>query len=106
MLSDLVIIEKRFYKGALQNDEWSKSFSCWASVDCVKAEEYNGMSSSGTLINATYKIRNTNNMKVMLEEYNTREYRLVHKGNTFDIKSILEEGKHCEFLRIHCTRRC
>lgn len=101
MLNDLIVIEKR--KDIKNEDNinepiWEYDLSCWACREKkVTIEEYIG-NAYRTQIESTYKIRNTSNTK----KIDVCEHRITHKGKSYDIKSITEEGSKGEFLKIQC----
>lgn len=99
MLNDLIIIEKRVEgKNCLSNDKWEKEICCWACREnTVSTEEYHAHGYN-MIVETTYKIRKSNKTKNL----NTIDNRVIYKGNIYNIKSIIPEGKKGEFLKIQC----
>lgn len=99
MLNDLIIIEKRIEgKDCLSDDTWIKDSSCWACREkTVTTENYSERGYIMT-VESIYKVRNS----PKVENLDTRDYRIFHKGKVYDIKSIITDGKKGEFLKIEC----
>ena len=101
MLNDLILIEKRKVvecENGFEESIWENNLSCWACREkTVTTEVYIGMSYR-TKVESIYKIRNTLNTK----RIDTNEHRILHKGKTYNIKSIIEDGSKGEFLKIQC----
>lgn len=101
MLNDLIVIEKR--KSIIDQDGidasiWEKELSCWACREkTVSTEEYHAHGYN-MIVETTYKIRKSNKTKNL----NTIDNRVIYKGNIYNIKSIIPEGKKGEFLKIQC----
>ena len=86
MLNDLIIIEKRIEgKDCLSDDTW------------IKDSSYNGHGYN-MIVESTYKVRKSSKV----ENLDTRDYRIFHKGKVYNIKSIIPDGKKGEFLKIEC----
>lgn len=99
LLNDLIIIEKRIEgKDCLSDDTWIKDSSCWACREkTVTTEDYNGHGYN-MIVESTYKVRKSSKV----ENLDTRDYRIFHKGKVYNIKSIIPDGKKGEFLKIEC----
>ncbi|MGL5714121.1 MAG: phage head closure protein [Paraclostridium sp.] len=101
MLNDLIIIEKRKNSSnsyGFEESIWEKELSCWADKERKTSVDHYSAQSHRTQIETTYKIRKSQKTKNM----DTSNYRIIHKGEIHDIKSIIEDGQKGEFLKIEC----
>lgn len=99
MLNDLIVIEKRVEsENCLSDDIWIKDTSCWACREKTITTEVYRSNAYHMTVESTYKVRKS----PKVENLDTRDYRIFHKGKVYDIKSITPDGKKGEFLKIEC----
>ena len=99
MLNDLIVIEKRIESpNGFKEFIWEKEISCWASKESTEIKETTYGNSQRNDIETVFKIRTSTKIKNM----DTRNYRLIHKGNIHDIKYIIKDGRKEEFIKIKC----
>ena len=79
--------------------KWENYYKCWACFQAVKGKEFADAKTTQSLNIVTFTVRYCNNIK----ELNTKDFRVVFKGKTYNIEYIYDVNNQHNFIDIKCS---
>ncbi len=64
---------------------WTPYHRCWAQKRDMSGREFVSQRGDKTEIITTFKVRYSLKVRKIIETYCTKEFRIIHKGNIYDI---------------------
>ena len=106
MLTERITFEKLIDTGTNDNgfdvDIWNKIYTCWAKKEDFSGKEYIKANATQSEIVVGFTVRVCRNVLNILDSYETKKYRIVHKGNIYDIKYCHDVKNQHMFADFKC----
>lgn len=67
-------------------DNWSQFYTCWAKKEDLSGKEYIKANATQSEIIVGFTVRMCRKVLEVLSAYDTQKFRIIHKGNLYDIK--------------------
>lgn len=75
-----------FQKLDTETEKWDKYYSCLAEINKASGKEYFNARTNITENTYNFKVRNITKLQEI--PFNTGQYRILYKGNIFNIKNV------------------
>lgn len=85
-----------------ENEEWSEYYKCWASKEDVSGREYMRVQATQTEVLVGFTVRMCQKIRDILAHYQTKKYRIVHRGNIYDIQYCHDIKNKHTFAEFKC----
>lgn len=89
-------------ENGFENEIWEGIYTCWANKRDISGKEFLQLDADKTLLITSFTVRFCELTKRILENYDTKIYRIVHKGNIFDIEYPYNVKNENNFIDFKC----
>lgn len=111
MLTERIIFEQFDQDETNENgfvvESWMPYYKCWARKEEFSGKEFIKAHATHSQILVGFTVRMCQKIKDILATYETKKYRIIHRGNVYDIKYCYDvKNKHafadfkCELVKI------
>ena len=108
MLTDRITIQRLNSTITNENDfeieNWGDYYTCWSSKRDVSGKEFMQLGGDKTLLVTSFTTRYCNLLKYIVENQDTKNFRIIHKGHIYDIQYIYDVKNEHNFIDFKCRR--
>lgn len=89
-------------ESGFEQEVWSSYYQCWARKEDSSGREYMRVYATQTEVLVGFTVRMCQKVQEMLTSYQTKKYRIVHRGNIYDIQYCHDIKNQHTFAEFKC----